>query len=193
MASVPPVTTPTAPSSANDRQHGGSHYAAPFQHWDFVAALNLGYFEAQITRYTCRHRKKAGLLDVEKSGHFWEKLGELTERGYRNQTDFRAAMAPRGCQNAQDVFDLFIRSQRPLLTQSEKHLMLLAAFWQTQSHIKTALEIVQELKAEYAAADANRAYNAQSLDPPKATVTPEQVRAADDMAEFSAHKGQSNA
>lgn len=63
--------------NANDRQVGGGHYAASYQHWDLVADLGLGYFEGQITKYVARWRKKNGLQDLEKAMHFLEKLVEL--------------------------------------------------------------------------------------------------------------------
>lgn len=63
--------------SANSRQPGGTHYKTDYQHWDFVADCDLGYFEAQFTKYLCRHKNKNKRLDVEKSDHFLEKLIEL--------------------------------------------------------------------------------------------------------------------
>lgn len=64
---------------ANDRQVGGNHYAAPsgFQHWDFVAANGLNYFEGQITKYVARCRKKNGMEDLKKAMHFLEKYMEV--------------------------------------------------------------------------------------------------------------------
>ena len=61
----------------NDRQVGGQHYASTYQHWDFVNDTDLGYFEAQITRYVSRSRKKNGLQDLEKAKHYVEKLRSL--------------------------------------------------------------------------------------------------------------------
>jgi hypothetical protein len=70
-------------SLANTRQPGGSHYrGASYQHWDFVAECDLGYFEAQFTKYLCRHKAKNGLEDVRKVDHFAEKLAELAGNGY---------------------------------------------------------------------------------------------------------------
>lgn len=62
---------------ANDIQVGGSHYASPYQHWDFVAeALQGRYLEGQITKYVYRWRKKNGTQDLEKALHFTNKLLE---------------------------------------------------------------------------------------------------------------------
>lgn len=68
-------------SDANERQVGGQHYRASngIQHWDFVVAARLGYFEGQITKYVARWRKKNGPMDLEKADHFLQKLLEVSE------------------------------------------------------------------------------------------------------------------
>lgn len=66
-------------SKANEQQVGGQHYRTAIQHWDYVLANDLGYFEAQITKYVTRWRKKNGLEDLKKARHFLEKLIEVTE------------------------------------------------------------------------------------------------------------------
>ncbi len=63
----------------NLTQVGGSHYRAPFQHWDLVAKLRLGYYEGQITRYITRHAKKNGAQDLDKALHYLLKLMHLHE------------------------------------------------------------------------------------------------------------------
>lgn len=65
--------------SANDRQVGGAHYAKPIQHWDYVVAQGLGYFEGQITKYVSRWRDKGGIEDLRKARHFLDKLIEVEE------------------------------------------------------------------------------------------------------------------
>ncbi|TXH54315.1 MAG: DUF3310 domain-containing protein [Desulfurellales bacterium] len=67
--------------SANARQVGGDHYAKPIQHWDYVIAQNLGYFEGQITKYVSRWRDKNGLEDLHKARHFLDKLIEEVQAG----------------------------------------------------------------------------------------------------------------
>ena len=63
--------------TANDSQIGGDHYAAGYQHWDFVDDCNMDYFQAQATKYMTRWRKKNGLEDLKKALHFLEKRMEL--------------------------------------------------------------------------------------------------------------------
>ena len=72
-------TLPPAVSRANASQVGGGHYKAPIQHWDFVIANDLGYFEGQITKYITRWRKKNGVQDLIKARHFLDKLIEVAE------------------------------------------------------------------------------------------------------------------
>ncbi len=64
--------------AANDRQVGGNHYQTmTIQHWDFVAANDLDYFQGVITKYICRWKKKGGIEDLEKAKHYLEKYLEI--------------------------------------------------------------------------------------------------------------------
>lgn len=64
--------------AANDRQVGGTHYGlGELQHWDIVHQCNLDYFQAQIIKYTMRHKEKNKLQDLQKAQHFLEKYIEL--------------------------------------------------------------------------------------------------------------------
>jgi hypothetical protein len=63
--------------AANDKQVAGKHYEKPIQHWDFVAANDLDYFQGQITKYVCRWKDKNGIQDLLKAQHFLEKYIEL--------------------------------------------------------------------------------------------------------------------
>ena len=65
--------------SSNNRQVGGKHYSSPMQHWDFVWANDLDYFQGQITKYVTRYKDKNGLQDLYKAKHFLEKYIELLE------------------------------------------------------------------------------------------------------------------
>lgn len=65
-------------AKANKRQVGGDHYQKQkIQHWDYVLANDIPYMEAQIIRYVSRWRDKNGFEDLEKAGHFLEKLKEV--------------------------------------------------------------------------------------------------------------------
>lgn len=65
--------------SANERQVAGSHYKNAVQHWDWVAANDLDYFQGQITKYVARWKNKNGLEDLRKAQHFLEKYIEISE------------------------------------------------------------------------------------------------------------------
>lgn len=69
--------------SVNDRQVGGTHYnQVKVQHWDLMLLNRVPYLEAQITKYITRWRKKdQAVKDVEKSGHYLEKLIDALEEG----------------------------------------------------------------------------------------------------------------
>lgn len=67
--------------SANNSQVGGDHYRTDIQHWDYVVANGLDYFQAQIIKYVTRWRKKGGVQDLDKARHFLEKYVELVEAG----------------------------------------------------------------------------------------------------------------
>jgi len=63
--------------SANDTQVAGQHYRSPIQHWDYVVANDLDYFQAQITKYVTRWKKKNGITDLTKAKHFLDKYMEV--------------------------------------------------------------------------------------------------------------------
>ena len=84
----------STPMKANDKQVGGQHYNSPIQHWDYVVANDLDYFQAQITKYVTRWKKKNGISDLLKAEHFLMKYIELQQKepeegeptsGYVNQ------------------------------------------------------------------------------------------------------------
>lgn len=71
-------------TEANDRQVAGDHYRKDnpeFQHWDLIAANHVGYFEGQVTKYISRWNRKGGKQDLEKAGHYLQKLIELIIAG----------------------------------------------------------------------------------------------------------------
>jgi hypothetical protein len=64
--------------SANDIQHGGSHYKdLPYETWDVIHAWGLGYFDGNAVKYLSRWRKKGGVQDLHKAKHYIEKLIEI--------------------------------------------------------------------------------------------------------------------
>lgn len=66
--------------NANEKQISGDHYKTSIEHWDFVVANDLNYFEGQITKYITRCRKKNGKEDLKKALHFLEKYLEIYDK-----------------------------------------------------------------------------------------------------------------
>jgi hypothetical protein len=104
------ATFAATPSAANETQVGGSHYRAEYQHWDFVADLELDYFQACASKYVTRWRKKNGLEDLHKAPHYMQKRQELDKprkivrarpiTNFEMEAILRLAMA-----NGLDAFD----------------------------------------------------------------------------------------
>lgn len=66
--------------SANDKQHGGTHYKSQVvQVWDFITANNIPYLEGNAIKYLSRWRDKGGIEDLRKALHYVEKLIELEQ------------------------------------------------------------------------------------------------------------------
>ncbi len=63
--------------SANERQVAGNHYKSTIEHWDYVVANELDYFQGQITKYVTRWKNKNGIDDLLKAQHFLEKYIEV--------------------------------------------------------------------------------------------------------------------
>ena len=70
-------------SQANEKQVAGSHYRTHIQHWDYVVANDLDYFQGQITKYVTRWKRKNGLTDLLKAQHFLEKYLEVVREAQR--------------------------------------------------------------------------------------------------------------
>lgn len=77
--------TLTSSQSANERQVGGEHYqnttgicphcGGAIQHWDLFA--RFPYLVGQVCKYVLRFQSKNGEQDLDKAGHFLQKLKEV--------------------------------------------------------------------------------------------------------------------
>jgi hypothetical protein len=66
------------PVGANDRQVAGDHYnKRPIQHWDFAIGNDMSYLGGQASKYVSRWKDKNGVVDLQKAGHFIEKMIEV--------------------------------------------------------------------------------------------------------------------
>ncbi len=66
-----------------DIQHGGNHYKDQPKHLQpiyLATALKLNPMEYSVLKYLLRHRKKGGLLDLQKMMHFAQMLWEENHR-----------------------------------------------------------------------------------------------------------------
>jgi len=64
--------------SANDEQHGGTHYKVKaIQPWDYIVANKLGFLEGNAIKYLTRWRDKGGVEDLKKAQHYIQKLIEV--------------------------------------------------------------------------------------------------------------------
>lgn len=70
--------SPKPPTGAMTRQIAGAHYKdMPIQPVEFCQRNRLGYCEANVVKYVCRHRIKRGREDLEKAKHYIDLLLDL--------------------------------------------------------------------------------------------------------------------
>lgn len=124
----------TAARGANARQVGGAHYRAELQHWDVIEAYGIGYLEGCASKYVTRARKKNGLQDVEKCGHYIEKLIELHDNGEGRQ--------PRGKVPLYVCFQ-FVEMNK--LTALEGTIATLLLTWTSVSQLHYAAKLNAQL------------------------------------------------
>lgn len=68
----------SAPVSANDVQHGGTHYKGKaIEPWDYIVANNIGFLDGNAIKYLTRWREKGGIEDLKKAMHYVQKLIEV--------------------------------------------------------------------------------------------------------------------
>ncbi len=69
------------------RQAGGGHYKTmKIQPVEFAWANRLGFMEANVVKYVCRHAYKGGEMDVRKAIHYCQLILQLQ---YGKQHDAR--------------------------------------------------------------------------------------------------------
>lgn len=85
-------------SSVNDSTREVSpHYQGEYQHWDWAADNDLGYFEAAATKYICRAGKKRGEDARQayfKAATYLDKLEEAMLAGKVAPRHFEVANIP---------------------------------------------------------------------------------------------------
>ena len=123
-----------------DKQVGGSHYRkTAYQHWDLVLDIQMGYLEAQATRYLTRWwRKGNGVEDLRKAEHYISKLLSVQDRvhapGY-NILHFDKVLR-------------FVMADDELANREGERLAILTlAMWRDEADLKFALSCVCDLIA----------------------------------------------
>lgn len=122
--------------SVNERQVGGEHYRADYQHWDFIELNGIGYLEAAATKYATRWRKKGGLQDLEKALHYTDKLIELHEAGRR---------LPRGIAPLDDISRFSAANN---LTPTEETVVIYLSRWSELADLHQARSAICRLIEE---------------------------------------------
>lgn len=60
-------------SRSHVEQVGGTHYQAPYQHWDLMDDHQVSYLESCASKYVMRWREKGGIQDLQKSISYLKK------------------------------------------------------------------------------------------------------------------------
>ena len=121
--------------SANDIQFGGDHYKTiGLQHWDLMAKGDVPYLEGNGSKYGYRWPKKNGLEDVNKFGHYTQKIIELNQyHGYYNRGDLDMALWEQFC-DENNVDKLSFEATSYLLD------------WKNVNDLYCALELIGEIR-----------------------------------------------
>ena len=124
--------------TANEKQVGGTHYAAPIQHWDYVQTVLGGrYLEGCATKYVSRWRKKGGEQDLEKASHYIEKL--IEEAGAGRSKPFPPRHLNEEVYRFCDGYDL---------VGKERDIIFWLSTWQSITFLHQALTFLHLLMKE---------------------------------------------
>lgn len=106
-------------------QVGGDHYKAEYQHWDWIADIQMPYHAACATKYITRHRDKNGDEDLQKAISYIDKCVELKigSTGYDNYRD-----RPRTDVGA--PFWRFVTSNKLTLTEAHAVWLVQEGEWE---------------------------------------------------------------
>jgi hypothetical protein len=64
--------------NALEKEVGGWHYKRfKIQPVEFIMANNIGFCEANVIKYVCRHDSKNGKEDIDKAIHYLELLKQF--------------------------------------------------------------------------------------------------------------------
>lgn len=134
--------------TADSKQFGGDHYKGTgYEHWNFVADMQLDYYQACASKYVTRHRSKNGSQDISKSIHFVEKRIELIQQGRISPwTNPCAALAEARA----GMVASFVRANSLPIMEAAFVEMVCLPGDDPVSRLNGALSIGQHLLGEYA-------------------------------------------
>lgn len=69
------------------KQHGGQHYQAEYQHWDWATDISMLYLIGTATKYLPRWRVKGGIDDLFKVKTYLEKSIKCWDTLYSDTID----------------------------------------------------------------------------------------------------------
>lgn len=124
-------------SDSNSAQVGGSHYKGRnVNHWDVISLFDIGYLEGNSTKYVFRHRSKHGLQDIEKAGHYLDKLIEMASLGMR----------PRG---RAPKYAIKMLAREHSMPSRESCFIELLCRWRDIKDLFAARELLELIREEY--------------------------------------------
>ena len=121
-------------------QHGGQHYQAGYQHWDWATDIGMLYLIGTATKYLPRWRVKGGVDDLIKVKTYLEKSIKCWDTLYPDTIDPPA--------NVDELTEKFIQSNN--LGEVEAHICRLLSNLYTDEDCerpKKALEFLNQLIA----------------------------------------------
>lgn len=130
---------------ANQMQVGGDHYSADYQHWDWVADAQVGYFEANATKYLSRWWKKNGVEDLKKAYHYIMKILDLVNDPVRCfvNTNLHVSEYSGDRQFANECFLKFVQSAN--VPPNEKGIIIAIGCWRTDDDLRAILREIDVL------------------------------------------------
>lgn len=130
----------------NQRQVGGDHYKAAFQHWDWAEAVGLGCLEYGATKYILPNRraKKGGIDDLKKAIHFIEKLIEV---GRPNRVYFKdpGDIAVKGVLFQEAILLTNKMCDQAGCSPFERDIILAIMCWDQAGDLNTVRTMIEDL------------------------------------------------
>ena len=131
-------------SPGNDDDH---YFGDDIQPTEFILEANLNWPEENIVKYICRHRKKGGLIDLQKVEWYLQ-----TQQDYLKHYDWHryVLLNHQSRKRVRDkLFSSLVRSQNLLFL--EARILRNTLFWliDDEYSLEKAKELIKELISEY--------------------------------------------